>query len=149
MGARLHSAELAMTLGLFALGLARVLEDIDRAILSSSSGNALLELRYTLAEPLLPLAILLLGYFAPLAGPSLQSLFRALQIIYGLTLALLVPAGFLVAQRATHGKGLLPLPWTPLLALELIGGLAVVLASLRDRRPTTTRPTPDQIDTGG
>lgn len=146
MGARPHSAELALTLGLFALGLARVLEDIDRAILSSGSGNALLELRYTLAEPLLPLAILLLSYFAPLAGPSLQSLFRALQIIYGLTLALLVPAAFLVAQRATHGKGLLPLPWTPLLALELLCGLAVVLASLRDRRAGAAGPTANRTE---
>ena len=143
MGARPHSAELALTLGLFMLGLARVLEDIDRASLSSSGGNALLELRYTLAEPLLPLAIILLSYFAPLAGPALQPLFRALQIIYGLSLALLVPAAFLIAQRAAHGKGLLPLPWTPLLAVELICGLAVVLASLLDHR-APPRPAPDR-----
>ncbi len=134
MGARPHSAELALTLGLMMLGLARMLEDIDRAILSRSGGNALLDLRLVLAEPLLPLAIILLNYFAPLAGPALQPAFRALQIIYGLTLALLVPAAFLIAQRATHAKGLLPLPWTPLLALELLCGLAVVLASLLNRR---------------
>ena len=134
MGARPHSAELALTLGLVMLGLSRMLEDVDRAILSRSGGNALLDLRAVLAEPLLPLAISLLSYFAPLAGPALQPVFRALQIIYGLTLALLVPAGFLIVQRATHAKGLLPLPWTPLLALELLCGLVVVLASLLGRR---------------
>jgi hypothetical protein len=141
MGTRPHSAELALTLGLVALGLARMLEDIDRAILSHSGGTALLELRAVLAEPLLPLAIILLSYFAPLAGPALQPAFRALQIIYGLTLALLVPAAFLITQRATQAKGLLPLPWTPLLALELVCGLAIVLASLRNRR-SAAAPSP-------
>jgi hypothetical protein len=148
MGARPHSAELALTLGLIMLGLARMLEDIDRAILSHSGGNALLDLRAVLAEPLLPLAIILLSYFVPLAGPALQPVFRALQIIYGLTLTLLVPAAFLIAQRATHARGLLPLPWTPLLALELLCGLAVVLASLQNRRGTAAPSAPTQMGIG-
>jgi len=115
-----------------------VLEDVDRATLSSG-GAALVLLRNMLAEPLLPLAILGLSYFAPLVDTSLGTLFRALQIIYGTALALLVPGAFLVVQRATHGKGLLPLPWLPLLLLALVCGTAVVLSSLWRRQP---RPKP-------
>jgi hypothetical protein len=133
LGTRAHSAELALALGLLALALGRVLEDIDRATLSSSSA-ALILLRNMLAEPLLPLAVLGLSYFAPLADASLRTLFRALQIIYGVALALLVPGAFIVEQRATRAKGLLPLPWLPLLILALLCGTLIVLSSLLSRQ---------------
>ncbi|HEY7349509.1 MAG TPA: hypothetical protein VH599_14430 [Ktedonobacterales bacterium] len=131
--ARPHSAELVVALGLLGLGVARVLEDINLAALSSASAVALQWLGNTLAEPLLPLAIIGLSYFALLAGPALQKFFRALQAIYGLALGLLGPAAFIVAYRASGGVGLLPRAWAPLLALELICGLLVVVVSLRGK----------------
>jgi hypothetical protein len=142
MPARPHSTELALALGLLLLGMARVLEDINLATLSSS-GMALQLLRNTLAEPLLPLVILGLSYFGTLARPALRLMFRVLQMSYGLALMLLVPAAFLVAQRATGSKALLPLRWTPLLALSLICGLVVVLDSVLGQRQMIPAPSPD------
>lgn len=127
---RLHSAELVVMLGLLTLGLARTLEDIDLAALSGNAAT-LSWLRNTLAEPLLPLAIIGLSYCIALAGPSLQTLFRALQVVYGLVLALLTPAAFVFVYRAAGGAHPVPLAWLPLLALELLCGLLVVFWSLR------------------
>ncbi len=132
--ARPHSTELVVALGLFALGLARVLQDINLAAISRDGEATLQWLRNTLAEPLLPLAIIGLSYFALLAGPALQTLFRALQAVYGLVLALLAPAAFLIVYRASGGTRLLPLAWLPLMALELVCGLLVVIFSLWARR---------------
>jgi hypothetical protein len=130
LGARLHSTELVVVLGLLALGLARALADIDLAALNI--GAATLQwLRYILAEPLLPLAIIGLSYFSPLAGPALHTFTRVLQIIYGLVLALFVPAVFIFVYRANGGPRPVPLEWLPLLTLELLCGLLVVVFSLR------------------
>jgi hypothetical protein len=139
LSARLHSTELAVALGLLALGVARVLGDIDLAALSRSA-LALQWLRDALAEPLLPLAIIGLSYFALLAGPSLQSLFRVLQAIYGLVLAQFVPAAFIFVYRTTGGKRPLPLEWLPLLVLELVCGLLVVILILLSRRREQSGP---------
>ena len=134
--AHAHSAELVLALGLFALGLARSLEDINQAVIANSAATLPL-LRNILAEPLLPLAIIGLSYFAPLASPSLQSLLRRLQFIYGAALALLVPIAFILVYHATGGQRLLPLEWTPLLALAVVCGLLVMLwgAPIRTREP--------------
>ncbi len=130
---RPHSTELVVALGLLALGLGRALEDIDLAALSSSQG-ALPFLRNILAEPLLPLAVIGLSYFAPLAGPALARLLGALQVIYGLVLALVVPATFIIVYRATGSARPLPLEWLPLLALEFVCGLLIVFSSLPGQR---------------
>ncbi len=124
LGRHLHASELALALGLLALGIGRVLEDMNWAVLSSGAGT-LQFLRDTLAEPLLPLAIIGLSYFAPLAGPALQTLFRSLQMLYGLALALLVPASFIFVYRVTGGSRLVPRAWLPLLALALVCGLTI------------------------
>ncbi len=133
---RAHSAELVLALGLLALGLARSLEDINQAVIANSAATLPL-LRNILAEPLLPLAIIGLSYFAPLASPSLQYLLRRLQFIYGAALALLVPLAFILVYRAVGGQHPLPLEWTPLLALALVCGLLVMLggAPIRAREP--------------
>lgn len=123
---RAHSAELALALGLLALGLARPLEDINQAVMTRGTGT-LLVLRTILAEPALPLAIIGLSYFAPLASPALRQFLRTLQRIYGVALALLVPIAFILVYRATGGQRLLPLEWTPLLALMFVCGLLVTL----------------------
>jgi hypothetical protein len=140
--ARSHSTELVVALGLLTLGLARVLENINLAVLSSDSANTLQWLRNTLAEPLLPLAIIGLSYFILLASPALQSLFRILQAVYGGVLALLVPVAFILVFHATGGKGLLPLEWLLLIVLELVFGLLVLIYSLaaRRQRPATLQP---------
>jgi hypothetical protein len=130
---RLHSTELVVALGLLVLAVARMLEDIDLAALNNNAA-ALPWLRNTLAEPLLPLAIIGLSYCVLLAGAPLQSLFRMLQVIYGLVLAFLVPLAFLFVARATSSAKPLPKEWLPLLALELICGLLVAFWSLRARR---------------
>jgi len=117
------------------LGLARVLTDIDLAALSGTSAATLQWLRNTLAEPLLPLAIIGLSYGSLLAGFALQRFFRALQMVYGLVLGLLAPVAFLLVYRATGGvRPPLPLEWLPLLIPELICGLLVVFFSARARR---------------
>jgi hypothetical protein len=141
--ARPHSTELVIALGLLLLGAARILMDIDLGALNS--GAATLQwLRYTLAEPLLPLAIIGLSYFAPLAGPGLQNLFRTLQIVYGLVLGLLVPAAFILVYRAGGGKHPVPLEWLPLLLVAFVCGLLVVVLSMlawrRERAPEEAAP---------
>ena len=133
LNGRPHNAELVVALGLLLLGLARVLEDIDLAALSSSAAT-LAQLRNTLAEPLLPLAIIGLSYFAPLVGSSLQSFFRTLQAVYGGVLGLLVPAAFIFVYRANGGTRPVPLEWLPLLVVELLCGLLVVTLSLLAQR---------------
>jgi|GEM_PF-1906609 len=130
---RPHSTELVVALGLLALGLGRALEDIDLAALGAGQA-ALPFLRNILAEPLLPLAVIGLSYFFPLAGASLYWLFGALQVIYGLVLALFVPAAFIIVYRLTGGTRPLPLEWLPLLVLELVCGLLVVFSSLSGQR---------------
>ncbi len=130
---RPHSTELVVAVGLLTLGAARILEDIDLAALNSGAAT-LHWLRYTLAEPLLPLAIIGLSYFVLLAGPTLQNLFRALQAIYGLVLALVVPAAFIFVYRAGGGAGLLPKTWLPLLIVEFICGLLVVVFAVLPRQ---------------
>ncbi|HEU5370642.1 MAG TPA: hypothetical protein VFU69_19370, partial [Ktedonobacterales bacterium] len=122
LGARLHSPEVVVVLSLLALGLARALVDIDLAALNT--GAATLQwLRYILAEPLLPLAIIGLSYFSLLTGPALQTFTRVLQIIYGLVLALLVPAAFIFVYRANGGPRPVPPEWLPLLIVEFVCGL--------------------------
>lgn len=133
--ARLHSTELVVALGLLVVGVARVLVDIDLAALSHTSAATLQWLRTTLAEPLLPLAIIGLSYGILLAGFALQRLFRSLQMVYGLVVGLLAPVAFILVYRVTGGvRPPLPLEWLPLLILELICGLLVVFFSARARR---------------
>jgi hypothetical protein len=109
--------------------VARVLEDVNLAVLSQSDSATLQFLRNTLAEPLLPLAILGVCYFGPRANPTLKFAFRVLQVVYGLVLAVLVPAAFLLVHRALGGAGL-PLPWLPMLVLMLLGGLLAAWSAL-------------------
>lgn len=122
-------AEVVLGLGLLLLGVARVLEDVNLAVLSQSDSATLQFLRNTLAEPLLPLAILGVCYFGPRANPTLKFAFRVLQVVYGLVLAVLVPAAFLLVHRALGGAGL-PLPWLPMLVLMLLGGLLAAWSAL-------------------
>ncbi|HLV99476.1 MAG TPA: hypothetical protein VKT82_12450 [Ktedonobacterales bacterium] len=143
--ARPHSTELVVALGLLALGVARIVVDIDLGALSSGA-TTLQWLRYTLAEPLLPLAIIGLSYFALLAGPGLQTLFRALQVIYGLVLGLLVPAAFIFVYRAGGGKHPVPLEWLPLLIVALICGLLVVVFALLPRRQDFSAEEEEALD---
>ncbi len=137
--ARLHSTELVVVLSLLALGLARALADIDLAALNT--GAATLQwLRYILAEPLLPLAIIGLSYFSLLTGSALQTFTRVLQIIYGLVLALLAPAVFIFVYRASGGPRPVPSEWLPLLIVEFVCGLLVVIFSLRALRRERGKP---------
>jgi hypothetical protein len=128
----MHGAEVVPGVGLLLLGLTRALEDVNLALLSQSASVALQFLRNTLAEPLLPLAILGVCYFGPLANPALRLALRVLQAVYGLVLAVLVPVAFLLVQRALVGSDL-PWPWLPLLALMLTGGLLAVAGTLLSR----------------
>jgi hypothetical protein len=145
LSGRAHGTELVVAVGLLLLGLARVLADIDLAALSSSAAT-LTQLRNTLAEPLLPLAIIGLSYFAPLVGLSLQSLFRTLQGVYGGVLALLVPAAFIVVYHASGGNRPVPLTWLPLLVVELVCGLLVVTFALVVRRREDEEPLDELAD---
>ncbi len=128
-------AEVVLGLGLLLLGAARVLEDVNLAVLSQSDSATLQFLRNTLAEPLLPLAILGVCYFGPRATPTLKFAFSVLQVVYGLVLAVLVPTAFLLVHRALGGAGL-PLPWLPLLLLMLFGGLLAAWSALFSGRGT-------------
>lgn len=128
-------AEVVLGVGLLVLGVARVLEDINLAVLSQSASAALQFLRDTLAEPLLPLAILGICTFGALVSDALRLALRVVQGVYGLVLAALVPLAFVLVQRALFGTAL-PLPWLPLLVLMVAGGLLAIWSALFGSRQT-------------
>ncbi len=126
---QVRRAEVVLGVGLLVLAATRVLEDVNLAVLSQSSSAALQFLRNTLAEPLLPLAILGVCFFGPLVNPALRLAFRVVLAVYSLVLAVLVPLAFVLVQRALFGTAL-PLAWLPLLALTAAGGLLAAWSML-------------------
>ena len=65
--------------------------------------------------------------FAPLRAQQTSRLLA--RFLLALVLAVLVPAAFVLVHRALGGVGL-PLPWLPMLALMIIGGLLAAWSAL-------------------